>query len=274
MKTHIHLGNMVDLDGVVFSIGMFLKKNRDNPKIGNQLVLYDELAFDDGTNRLCRAIHTGLMRYSTAIEPLIIDKHNNKHFRAYYEKICSTIYFNTIPLHNQEPIFENVKCVHLFTNYPTMFDHSSIDFSNVREIHFHLCRNQLENETIRFLEKFCNGFEKPVFTYYYYQPKIFQKEWCDGCKAICQKCEYKSQNSKQQKIAEKYSCIMQQRMIEPGQTVTPFDIETDYPVCSMLTRQSNNEMRLMVYDNCPYYVEHYMEWLKEKNNANAHRATK
>ena len=39
-------------------------------------------------------------------------------------------------------------------------------------------------------------------------------------------------------------------------------------------RKNNGQCQLYVNEHCPYYVEHYMEWLKEKNNANAHRATK
>lgn len=42
----------------------------------------------------------------------------------------------------------------------------------------------------------------------------------------------------------------------------------------MVRRQKDASWKLLVNENCPHYVEHYMEWLKEKNNANVHQATK
>jgi hypothetical protein len=51
------------------------------------------------------------------------------------------------------------------------------------------------------------------------------------------------------------------RMIGAGQQITPFDREDDYAICGVMVRKSN-DMQYFVEPQCPYYVEHYLNAIK------------
>lgn len=89
----------------------------------------------------------------------------------------------------------------------------------------------------------------------YLLPPYSSKKIIDGSELVCDNCPY--------------HCELMPKI---------YVASTQFFQCTktngVFRRKENAGWKLFVNEDCPYYVEHYMKWLKEKNNANVHRATK
>ena len=209
-----------------------------------------------------------------SITPLDIqvDAKGAQYFSIKYHEKFSTIYSLGL-FYNAEgdAPMQTIQCVHVYMHWPESFNYNDIKrkippFSNIRELHFYLPLNFLIDCSAKIIERFAYNSKQQTISYHFPHPikgEDQMAQCCKGCQELCKNCTYRVKKA-EMVSRYKYVCFEHRRMVEPGQTITPFDVEDDYKICSTLYRKDNG-LETVVYECCPYYVEHFL--MGAKSNA-------